>query len=141
MLMLGAEGVWLGSRFVASREATDADWKKQRVVQAGADDTILTKVYDLIRASPFPKDIGDRVLSNTLTAAWHGQAEQLIAQREALQEQLSAADQAGDASISAVRVGNAAGLISSVEPAGEIVRRIVAEAESLLRSRPQAVLI
>ncbi|MEP7188701.1 MAG: nitronate monooxygenase [Roseiflexaceae bacterium] len=140
VLMLGAEGVWLGSRFVASHEATDADWKKQRVVQAGTDDTILTKVYDLIRASPFPKDIGDRVLSNTFNAAWHGQDAQLMAHREALQEQLSAADQASDASISAVRVGNATGLISSVEPAGEIVRRIVAEAEAILRSRPQVVL-
>jgi nitronate monooxygenase len=93
------------------------------------------------RASPFPKDIGDRVLSNTFNAAWHGQDEQLMAHRTALQEQLNAADQAGDASVSAVRVGNATGLISSVEPASEIVRRIIAEAEAILRSRPQIVLI
>jgi nitronate monooxygenase len=140
VLMLGAEGAWLGSRFVASHEATDADWKKQRVIQAGTDDTILTKVYDLIRASPFPKDIGDRVLSNRFNSTWHGQDAQLVAQRETLQGQLNTADQANDASVSAVRVGNATGLISSVEPAGEIVRRIIAEAEAILRDRPQLVL-
>lgn len=140
VIMLGAEGVWLGSRFVASQEAMDADWKKQRVVQAGTDDTILTKVYDLISAAPFPKDIGDRVLSNTFNAAWHGQDAEVMARRAALQEQLSAADQASDVNVSAVRVGNATGLIGSVEPAGDIVRRIVAEAEAILRSRPRVVL-
>ena len=140
VLMLGAEGVWLGSRFVASQEAIDADWKKQRVVQAGTDDTILTKVYDLISAAPFPKDIGDRVLSNTFNSEWHGQDAEVMAHRAALQEQLSAADQASDASVSPVRVGNATGLIFSVEPAGDIVRRIITEAEAILRSRPDIVL-
>jgi nitronate monooxygenase len=135
VLMLGAEGVWLGSRFVASQEAIDPDWKKQRVVQAGTDDTILTKVYDLISAASFPKE-----LSNTFNAAWHGHDAEVIAHREALLEQLSTADQASNASISAVRVGNATGLIGSIQPAGDIVRRIVAEAEAILRSRPHAVL-
>jgi len=63
---------------------------------------------------------------------------EIMAHREALLEQLSTADQARDASVSAVRVGNATGLIFSVEPAGDIVRRIVAEA--ILRSRPHGVL-
>ena len=66
VLMLGAEGAWLGSRFVASHEAIDPDWKKQRAVQASADDTILTKVYDLIADAPFPKDIGDRYSGTAL---------------------------------------------------------------------------
>src|SRR5205823_2359060 len=73
VLMLGAEGAWLGSRFVASHEAIAEDWKEQRAVQASADDTILTKVYDLISDAPFPQDVGDRVLSNPFTSEWHGQ--------------------------------------------------------------------
>src|SRR5262245_6525935 len=46
-LLLGAEGAWLGTRFVASQEALGAAWLKERVVRATADDTLLTRVYDL----------------------------------------------------------------------------------------------
>jgi nitronate monooxygenase len=140
VLMLGAEGVWLGSRFVASHEAIGADWKKQRAVQASTDDTILTKVYDLISDAPFPKDVGDRVLSNALTAEWHEQEQDVIARRAELQQRWNAAEQAEDANVSRVQVGNATGLIGSVEPAGAIVRRIIEEAEAILRSRPSSVL-
>jgi nitronate monooxygenase len=140
VLILGAEGAWLGSRFVASHEAIGADWKKQRAVQASTDDTILTKVYDLISDAPFPKDVGDRVLSNNFTSEWHEQDKDLIARREELQERWNSAEQAADASVSRVQVGNATGLIGSVEPAGSIVRRIIEETEAILRSRPQSVL-
>ncbi len=140
VLMLGAEGVWLGSRFVASNEAAAAEWRKQRAVEAGSDDTILTKVYDLISDAPFPMDIGDRVLTNGFASAWHGHDQQVIEQRKKLQDQWNAADRASDPNVSRVQVGNATGLIFSVEPAGEIVRRIVGEAETILRSRPDMLL-
>ncbi len=140
VLMLGAEGAWLGSRFVASWEAFAEDWKKQRAVQAGTDDTILTKVYDLIWEAPFPKDIGDRVLSNAFTAQWHGQNEEVAVHRGELKERLAAAEQTNDASVLPVRVGNATGLILSIESAGDIVRQIVAQAEAILRNRPQVLI-
>lgn len=139
VLMLGAEGGWLGSRFVASREAFDAEWKKQRAVEAGTDDTILTRIYDLISEAPFPQGIGDRVLRNSFTTEWHGQDEKVVAHRPDLKARLAAGEQAKDASVLPVRVGNAAGLISSIESAGDIVRQIIAEAESILRSRPQTL--
>jgi nitronate monooxygenase len=135
VLMLGAEGAWLGSRFVASEEAMMAEWKKQRVIQAGTDDTILTKVYDLISDAPFPKDVGDRLLRNSLTATWHGRDQEVIAHREELQAHWHTAEQAEDPAISRVQIGNATGLIASIEPAGQIVHRIVEEAEAILRTR------
>jgi nitronate monooxygenase len=138
--MLGAEGVWLGSRFVANQEAMAPDWKKQRIAEAGTDDTVLTKVYDLISGAPFPKDIGDRVLSNTLTDEWHGHETEVIARREELQKLWNIADQTEDARITRIQVGNATGLITSVEPADRIVRQIVEEAEEILRHRPQMLL-
>jgi nitronate monooxygenase len=140
MLMLGAEGVWLGTRFVVSREAQTPDWKKRRAVEASTDDTILTKVYDLTFDAPFPEDIGDRVIRNDFTARWHGREEEVVAHREELKEQLDTAKQAGNARIFRVQVGNAIGLIASVEPAGEIVRQIIEEAEAILRSRSQTLL-
>lgn len=53
VLMLGAEGAWIGTRFVASREAGGAAWVKEWVVQASADETVLRRVYDLA-AGRFP---------------------------------------------------------------------------------------
>jgi len=138
--MLGADGVWMGSRFVASVEAQGEDWVKARVVAASTDDTILTRAYDLATQAPFPPGIGDRVVRNAYTDTWHGRDEEVVAQREELRAQLVQAAQSGDARVAPTRAGNAVGLIHAVEPAGEIVRKIIAEAERLLRERPAQLL-
>ena len=140
VLMLGAEGAWIGTRFVASIEWSGAEWLKERVVHAGTDDTVLTRAYDLAMASPFPPGIGARVLRNDYTAAWNGRDDEVVARREELRAQVIAAMEAGDAQIAPVRAGNAAGMVHAVEPAGEIVRRIAAEAERVLRERTAQVL-
>ena len=139
-LMMGADAAWIGTRFVASKEWAGADWIKDRVVSADADDTLLTKVYDLASNAPFPLVVGDRVLRNNFTDTWHGRDSEVIARRGELQEEIATAAAAEDASIAPARAGNASGLISGVEPAGDIVRRIVAEAEQVLRSRPHSLL-
>ena len=140
VLMLGAEGALIGSRFVASVESSKEDWEKEAIVAAGADDTILTKVYDLTSGAAFPGDVGDRVLHNAFTSEWHGRDDEVIAKSEELKERLDLAVKARDLAEVPVRVGSAVGLISKVEPAGEILRRIVADAESILRNRPGLVL-
>jgi len=140
VLMLGAEGAWIGTRFVASAEAITPAWGKQKVIEASADDTVLTKAYDLVSGAPFPGGIGDRVLRNTFTNAWHGRDHDVLTRRDDLAAQVRAATTQGDGSIAPTRAGNAAGLIDAVEPAGEIVRRLVAEAERVLRERPGNVL-
>ena len=139
-LMMGADAAWIGTRFVASKEGAGADWIKDRVVSADADDTLLTKVYDLASNAPFPLAVGDRVLRNSFTDRWHGRDAEVLARRGELQEEIATAAAAEDASIAPARAGNASGLISSVEPAGDIVRRIVAEAEQILRNRPHGLL-
>ena len=42
-LMLGADGVWMGTRFVASPEAGSSDDYRARVVDAGADSSVLDR--------------------------------------------------------------------------------------------------
>ncbi len=139
--MLGAEGVWMGSRFVASVEAAGGKWVKERVVAASTDDTVLTKAYDIVNQAAFPPGIGDRVVRNDYTDAWHGHdADALAARRPELRAQLDRAREEEDARIAPTRAGNAVGLIHAIEPAGEIVRRIIAEAERILRERPGQVL-
>lgn len=139
-LMLGADGVWLGSRFVASVEARQPDWIKHRVVTAGTDDTVLTKAYDLAMQAPFPAGIADRVVRNEYTDRWHGRDGEVIARREELNAQIEKAHQDGDQRILAARAGNATGLIHNIEPAGDIVRTIIAETVRLLQDRPGRVL-
>lgn len=140
VLMLGAAGAWIGTRFVASREWAGGDWAKQRLVEASGDDTVLTHVYDLTNNSPFPAGIGDRVLKNDFTARWHERDEEVVARRAELREHLVAAEERQDARVAAVRAGAAVSLVHGIEAAADIVRRIVAEAEAILRERPSQLL-
>ena len=140
VLMLGAEGAWIGTRFSASRESATPDWGLERILEAGSDDTVLTRAFDLALESPFPSSIGDRVLRNDYTDEWHARNEEVIANRHDLQPKLNEAMQSGNVRLAPIRAGNASGLINEILPAGDIVRRIVAETEAILRSRPGQVL-
>ena len=139
-LMMGAAGVWIGTRFVATPEWAGEQWVKDRVVEAQAGDTALTRGYDLAANAPFPLNTGDRVLRNDFTDLWHGRYEEVISRRSELQEEVVTAAAAADASVAPVRAGNAAGLVDRIEPAGDIVRRIAAQAEELIRDRPNTIL-
>jgi len=139
-LMLGAEGVWLGTRFVASLEWAGAEWAKGQVVIADADDTINTKVYDLVTDAPFPHSIGDRVIANTFTDTWHGREAEMMERQSELREVIAAAVAAEDATTAPARAGSASGLIRSVEPASYIIREIMSRAEDILKNRPQTLL-
>ena len=139
-LMLGAEGVWIGTRFVASTEWAGPEWAKGQVVIAETDDTILTKVYDLVSDAPFPLEVGDRVIRNNFTDAWHGRETEMMARQTELREEVATASAAGDVTTAPVRAGAASGLIGSIDSAGNILRHIVSEAEEVLGTRPQKLL-
>jgi nitronate monooxygenase len=139
VLLLGAEGAWIGTRFVASHESVYGAARKARIVAAGTDDTLLTRAYDLASQAPFPTDIVERVVRNEFTATWHGRDDELVARRAEVLAQLRAAPP-DDTRIGKVAAGNVAGLIDQVEAAGDIVRAIIAEAERLLRERPAQLL-
>ena len=140
ILMLGAEAAWIGTRFAASLEGAGPDWLKRRMVEADTDDTVLTHAYDLALASPFPAGIGDRVLRNEWVDAWHERDAEVTERRTELSEQVRSGTDAADTRIAAVRAGSASGLIHAIEPAGEIVQRLVAEAAAILRERPGPIL-
>ena len=59
-LMLGAEGVWIGTRFLATHECGVSDAHKAAVIDATIDATILTDVYDIARSTPWPTDVSGR---------------------------------------------------------------------------------
>ncbi len=140
VLLLGATGAWLGTRFVASEEWGGGDWEQQAVLAANTDDTVRTSVYDQVRGASFPAGIADRMLRNTFNTEWDGRAEDIAARQAELRRELEDGAQRHDPAVVDISAGVAVGLISSLEPAGTIVRRIVEEAERVLRDRSATLL-
>ena len=139
-LLLGAQGAWMGTRFVTSHEWGGPSWEREAVLAATSDDTVQTRLYDLIGERPFPAENPDRVLRNAFIDRWTGRESEIPARREALRAEVMAGNERADPAVAGVSAGVSAGLIESAEPAGEIVRAVVREAEDLLRERPRMLL-
>jgi nitronate monooxygenase len=134
-LMLGADGVLMGTRFYASDEALAAPAAKARVVAMGGDDTLRTSIFDLARGLDWPGDFTGRVLRNRFSETWHGREAALVAARDRELPAYAAAAAAGDYDTAVIHSGEVIDLINAVEPAGVIVERIVREAEAALARR------
>jgi nitronate monooxygenase len=134
-LMLGADGVLMGTRFWASREALVHGNLQAAALTASGDDTIRTTVIDLVRGIAWPKPFDVRVIRNRFTEQWHGREAELAANVESEALRYFSAAESGDPAGTAVMVGEAAGLVDDIRPAGEIVERVAAEAEQLLCKR------
>ena len=132
-LMLGAQGAVLGTRFCATPEALYPDWAKKQLVDGGGDETRRTQVFDIARGLDWPSPYTGRALRNAFVDAWDGREEELRASAEA-RERFALGHQAGDPDTGLVWAGEGTDLITAVEPAGELVGQIVAQAEGLLRA-------
>lgn len=139
-LMLGADAVWLGTRFVASAEAEGHTNVKERVLDAGVEDTVLTHVYDVLQGGQWPDEFAGRALRNRFTHQWHGREDALTERLEQERRRVAAAQAAGDTDTAVVYAGEASGLITEVLPAAQIVRDLMADAEAILRRRPGLLL-
>ncbi|MFG6595159.1 NAD(P)H-dependent flavin oxidoreductase [Sulfitobacter sp. 1A13368] len=131
-LMLGADGVVVGSRFWASEEALVHPALLDAAIEATGDDTLRSTVTDIMRGYDWPKRYTGRVLRNDFTDCWHKDPDGL---RAALAQELprwQAAVAAGDARTANAFVGEVAGLIGAVSPAADILRDIVQGAEAAL---------
>jgi nitronate monooxygenase len=133
-LMLGADGVLVGTRLWASAEALVHPRHHQAIVEASGDDTIRTTAVDVARQIPWPKGFTARVRRNAFTQRWHGR-EDLLEQNAAIEGPLyRQAFTEGDPENAAVWFGEAAGLISNIESAAVIVERMASEAAALYAS-------
>lgn len=139
-LMLGAEGVWLGTRFVASAESQTHPNTRKRIVEADSADTVLTHVYDIVSGAAFPDEFAGRALRNEFTALWHGREDELVEVVDKERPVVQSAQRSGDTGLSVVYAGEASGLIHDAPPAAAIVQRLMAEAEAILRNRPALLL-
>jgi len=131
-LMLGADGVLVGTRFWASREALVHENHQAAAIAASGDETVRSSLPDIARQLDWPKPFDIRVSDNAFIRKWVGRDAELQA---AIGEEAAAyrgAFAAGDTQNAAVIFGEAAGLIADIPPASEIVERMVDEAAALL---------
>src|SRR5581483_11865815 len=89
-LLLGAEGAWLGTAFLAASEAGISPNRRQRVLAAESADTIYTSVFDIADGRPWPAGVAGRVVRNRFSDRWHGHEAELRAQRQQAQAELVA---------------------------------------------------
>ena len=137
-LTLGAQGVWMGTRFIASQEAHAGLLYKQVIVDANDEDTIVTRSYS---GKPM------RVFKNEWTADWEKRPQDI----QAFPMQAMLSHQAGvmggiggqieglSRERSAFAMGQGAGAIHDVKSAAEIIQEIVAEAQSIIARLPKLV--
>jgi nitronate monooxygenase len=138
-LMLGASGVLIGTRFFASEEALGSAAAKQRLVDGTGEETLRTTIFDIVRKIDWPKPYTGRALANDFTRQWHGQEAALAGRVGPENARYLAAAEKGDTSTAVVWAGEAIDLIDRIEPAEEILKRIVAEAERHLRHGPTLI--
>ena len=139
VLAAGADGANIGTAFVATHEATEVpDIYKDQIVQSDGEDTIFTRVYDLIDGLPWPEEIGARVYANRLVNEWHGRDDEIVERREELRQQTEAAYQRNP-EFAAVYMGESAGDVRAIRPAAEVLVEICDGAERILRQKPASL--
>ena len=131
-LSLGAAGVWVGTRFIATPEAYGPRGYKEKLVAAREDDTVISRGYTGKTC---------RVLRNSYTQYWEEHPDEL--QPFPMQFMRSMEDGANhmgagpedervDPAVEFFPSGQGVGAIADLVPAGELVRRFVSEAEAAL---------
>ena len=129
VLAMGAEAAWCGTAFLVSDEANQPDLQKQRILEAAAEDTAVTRLYS-------GKTM--RNITNPFIEAWErsglqalpmGQQASLIADLE------YSIRLAGREDLLMNAAGQASGMLTRQRPAGEIFADIIAEAVDVLATR------
>ena len=131
-LMLGADGVLVGTRFYATQEAAGSARAKDRIVAATGDETIRSILFDIARRNVWPAPFCGRVLRNDFSERWRGREAELLQNQDEEAARYTEAREANDFDTAAVIAGEAVDLISDIPSATEVVGRIVTEAASLL---------
>jgi enoyl-[acyl-carrier protein] reductase II len=133
-LALGAQGAVVGTRFIATPEATAARQYREALIRAEQDETIRTRAYS---GKPL------RALKNPYIAALEADP----AQMRPFPEQLALSAQRdvmaywnpeADPERTCFPAGQGVGAFREIKPAGAVLREIVAQAEAVLRGAPFA---
>jgi NAD(P)H-dependent flavin oxidoreductase YrpB (nitropropane dioxygenase family) len=133
-LALGADGILLGTRFLASVESPLHPNFKQAIVDADGHDTLLTEIPDLASGTVWPGAMS-RAKRNRFIERWAGRDWALRQNRVEAFANVVEARKTGDIQEAPLSMGQDAGLIHDIPSAADIVRRIAQEAEDILARR------
>jgi nitronate monooxygenase len=137
-LMLGADGVMIGSRFWATPESLIHPNHQRAALAANGDATVRHIATDIARGYAWPAEFTGRVLDNDFAQRWHGREDAQRAQAEATRTDYLAAVAEGRSDQVGVFVGEAIGLMQDVSPVADVMEGIVGQATELLAKRAPA---
>ena len=126
-LALGASGVWMGTRFVTTKEAFAHINYKNKIAEVNEEATIVTRCYTGKTA---------RVIKNRFTEEWEGRESEMLPFPQQImkvgKEVHFAARAKGDTETGSMPAGQISGMIKKIKGAGEVVEDIMAEAREVL---------
>jgi nitronate monooxygenase len=124
--VLGADGVMLGTRFIATRESAAAPFYKSAVLGGDSDDTVLTDAFSGLHA---------RVLRNRYFEEYRAAGAPVLppfVQYAATTDVREAALHAGNGDYYPMFAGQGVGLMHDLPSCGELIRSLVAESATIL---------
>jgi enoyl-[acyl-carrier protein] reductase II len=136
-LALGAAGANVGTRFLASEEASTNESWKRLILEAESEQAVRFETWTAIMPprAPGAYEVVPRVIRTDFVNEWESRPEDAAADAERLQGEIMGAVRGGRAHEVLPFTGQSAGLIHDVRPAAEIVHSLVAEAERALELR------
>lgn len=142
-LALGASGVWLGTRFLLSREARAHSLYKQNLLTATVDDTVYSTLFDIGW-----ENAPHRTLRNSTVAMWEAAGKPASGERPQEGELIAIGkdetrvvrysdtiplpETKGDVEALALYAGQSVGLIAEIKSAADIIEDLVKETERAL---------
>jgi NAD(P)H-dependent flavin oxidoreductase YrpB (nitropropane dioxygenase family) len=129
VLAMGAVGAWCGTVFLVSDEANQPELQKQRILDAAAEDTIVTRLYS-------GKTM--RNISNPLIEAWEMRGLRALPmgmQALLIRDLMYSLHKAGRDDLLMNAAGQTSGMLQKRRPAAEILHEMVGEAAEILASR------
>ncbi|MDI3327360.1 MAG: nitronate monooxygenase [Alicyclobacillaceae bacterium] len=127
-LALGAEGIWMGTRFIATEEAFAHQNYKNKIVEIDGEGTVVTRAHS---GKPV------RMIRNRFTEEWERRSSEIqpyplqlmnVGERAAILGRVE-----GDVDHGVLPAGQSSGLIGDIKPAAEVVRDTIREANAVLR--------
>lgn len=132
-LALGAVGVSLGTRFLATTESIHTPAEVDALVRHGSGDTVRTSVIEVVRGPLWPDGHDGRMLRNALVQRWHDDIDGAMARRDELKAAYDASDPQ-DYDTRVVWAGEGLDLIDSIPTAADVIDSIIAEARHTLEA-------
>jgi enoyl-[acyl-carrier protein] reductase II len=140
-LVLGAQGANVGTRFLASQEASISEDWKGAILIADSEEAIRAEVWwDIFPMPPGEFDVIPRSLRTAFLDGWQPRREDAKREAERIRAEVMTAVQHGTMEEKVPFTGQSAGLIHNILPAGEIVRQFAQGAEEALNRARAAVI-